>query len=146
MGQPKLNRRLTSLDAAFLYLEKKECPMHIGSTSIFEGKLTYRDLVKHIEERLHLVPRYLQKIVPDPFNLGHPTWETAEDFNIKNHIIKVKQKKALTEKDLVKLAGETLTSVMDRSKPLWELHVVEAIEGGRSAMIAKVHHCMVDGI
>lgn len=146
MSQPQLNRRLTSLDAAFLYLEKKECPMHIGSTSIFEGKLTYHELVKHIEERLHLVPRYLQKVVPDPFNLGHPTWETAENFDIRNHIFKVKQKKALTEKDLVKLAGETLTSVMDRTKPLWELYVVENLAGGRSAMIAKVHHCMVDGI
>ena len=120
--------------------------MHIGSTSIFEGKLTQSDLVKHIEERLHLIPRYVQKVVPDQFNLSHPTWENAEDFDIKNHIFKVKQKKALTEKDLVKLAGELLTKVMDRQKPLWELHVVENLEGGRSAMIAKVHHCMVDGI
>jgi diacylglycerol O-acyltransferase / wax synthase len=142
----ELNRRLSSLDSAFLYLEKKECPMHIGSTSIFEGKLNYGDLVKHIEARLFLLPRYLQKIVPDPFNLAHPTWENAADFDIKNHIFKVKQKKALTEKDLVKLAGELMTEVMDRNKPLWEIHVVERVEGSRSAMIAKVHHCMVDGI
>ncbi len=120
--------------------------MHIGSTSIFEGKLTQRDLVRHIEERLHLIPRYVQKVIPDQFNLSHPTWENAEDFDIKNHIFKVKQKKTLTEKDLVKLAGETLSIVMDRTKPLWELFVVENLEGGRSAMIAKVHHCMVDGI
>ena len=120
--------------------------MHIGSTSIFEGKLTHRDLVKHIEDRLHLLPRYLQKVVPDPFNLAHPTWENAADFDIKNHIFKVKQKKALTEKELVKIAGELMTEMMDRSKPLWEIHVVENIEGHRSAMIAKVHHCMVDGI
>lgn len=146
MSEPKLNRRLSSLDSAFLYLERKECPMHIGSTSIFEGKLTHRDLVKHIDARLHLIPRYLQKVVPDPFNLAHPTWETVEDFDIKKHIFKVKQKKALNQKDLVKIAGELLTEVMDRRKPLWELYVVENIEGGRSAMIAKVHHCMVDGI
>jgi WS/DGAT/MGAT family acyltransferase len=146
MSQQNLNRRLSSLDSAFLYLERKECPMHIGSTSIFEGKLTHRDLVKHIEDRLFLLPRYVQKIVPDPFNLAHPTWENAAEFDIKNHIFKVKQKKALTDKDLVKLAGELMTEVMDRAKPLWELHVVENLEGGRSAMIAKVHHCMVDGI
>jgi len=146
MSQPKLNHRLTTLDAAFLYLERKECPMHIGSTSIFEGKLTHKDLTEHIAERLHLLPRYMQKVVPDPFNIAHPTWETCENFDIKNHIFKVKQKKAMTEKDLVKLAGETLTDVMDRNKPLWELFIVENLEGGRSAMIAKVHHCMVDGI
>lgn len=120
--------------------------MHIGSTSIFEGKITRRDLIKQIGERLHLVPRYLQKVVPDPFLIGHPTWENDDDFNIENHIFKVKQKKALNEKDLIKLAGETLTGVMDRTKPLWEFYVVENYEGGRSAMIAKVHHCMVDGI
>lgn len=146
MKVPELNRRLTSIDAAFLYLEKKECPMHIGSTSVFEGKLPHRDLVRHIKERLHLVPRYLQKVVPDPFNLGHPTWETAEDFDIRQHIFKVKQKKALTDGELVKLAGEILSTVMDRRKPLWELYVVENLEGNRSAMIAKIHHCMVDGI
>ena len=146
MSQPALNHRLTSLDAAFLFLEKKECPMHIGSTSIFDSKLTHSDLVKHIEGRIHLIPRYLQKVVPDPYNLALPTWETAEDFDIQNHIHKIKQTKALTDKDLVKLAGETLSSVMDRRKPLWELYVVENLTGGRSAMIAKVHHCMVDGI
>ncbi len=120
--------------------------MHIGSTSIFEGKLTHRDLVKHIDDRLFLLPRYVQKVVPDPFNLAHPTWEQCEDFEIKNHIIKVPQKKVFNEKDLVKLAGEILSNVMDRGKPLWELYVVERVEGNRSAMIAKVHHCMVDGI
>ncbi len=146
MSQPTLNRRLSSLDSAFLYLERKECPMHIGSTSIFEGKLTHRDLVKHIDARLHLIPRYLQKVVPDPFNLAHPTWESDEDFDINKHIFKVKQKKAFNQKDLIKLAGELMTEVMDRRKPLWELHLVENVEGGRSAMIAKVHHCMVDGI
>ncbi|MCY7374641.1 MAG: wax ester/triacylglycerol synthase family O-acyltransferase [Pyrinomonadaceae bacterium] len=146
MKQPELNRRLSSLDAAFLYLEKKECPLHIGSTSVFEGKITRRDLIKQIGERLHLVPRYLQKVVPDPFLIGHPTWETDDDFNIENHIFKVKQKKALSETDVIKLAGETLTTVMDRTKPLWEFYVVENYEGNRSAMIAKIHHCMVDGI
>jgi WS/DGAT/MGAT family acyltransferase len=142
----ELNRRLSSLDSAFLYLEKKECPMHIGSTSIFEGRLPHGDLVRHISDRLFLLPRYLQKVVPDPFNLAHPTWETCEDFDIRNHIFKVQQKKAFSEKELVKLAGELMTGVMDRNKPLWEIYVVENLEGNRSAMIAKVHHCMVDGI
>ena len=146
MKQPKLNHRLTSLDAAFLYLEKKECPLHIGSTSVFEGKLTRKDLIKHIGDRLHLVPRYLQKVVPDPFNIGHPTWENDDDFNIENHIFKVEQKKSLRQKDLIKLAGETLSVVMDRRKPLWEFYIVENYEGGRSALIIKIHHCMVDGI
>ena len=112
----------------------------------FEGKLTRKELIKHIGERLHLVPRYLQKVVPDPYLIGHPTWETDDDFDIENHIFKVKQKKAFNETDLMKIAGETLTTVMDRSKPLWEFYIVENYEKGRSALISKVHHCMVDGI
>lgn len=147
MRQPELNRRLSSLDAAFLYLEKKECPLHIGSTSVFEGKITRRELIKHIEDRLHLIPRYLQKVVPDPFNLGHPTWEIAEDFDIKNHIFEVKpKKKPVTLEDLTEIAGEKMSGMLDRNKPLWELFVVNGLENGHSAMVAKVHHCMVDGI
>ncbi|MBS1793543.1 MAG: wax ester/triacylglycerol synthase family O-acyltransferase [Acidobacteria bacterium] len=142
----ELNRRLTSLDSAFLYLERKECPMHIGSTSIFEGRLTHGDLVRHIGDRLFLLPRYLQKVVPDPFGLAHPTWETDANFDLEKHIFKVEQDKPLTDDELVALAGKVLTEVMDRGKPLWELYVVEDVEGDRSALIAKIHHCMVDGI
>ncbi|MEZ5424668.1 MAG: wax ester/triacylglycerol synthase family O-acyltransferase [Pyrinomonadaceae bacterium] len=144
---PELNRRLSYLDAAFLYLEKKEAPLHIGSTSVFEGKIPLKDVTKQIADRLHLIPRYLQKIVPDPFNLSHPTWETDENFDIKNHIFEIKPKKRkFTLEDLVALAGEKMSGVMDRSKPLWEIFIINNLEGGRSAMIAKVHHCMVDGI
>ncbi len=146
MSQPELNRRLSSLDATFLYLEKKECPLHIGSTSVFEGKISLKDLTKHIEDRLHLIPRYQQKVVPDPFNIAHPTWEYDEDFDIKNHIIEIKSKKKLTHQDLVRIAGEKMTDLMDRNKPLWELFVINNLEDGKAAMIAKVHHCMVDGI
>ncbi len=146
MASPNLNRRLSSLDATFLYLEKKECPMHIGSTSIFDGKVTLKALTKHISERLHLIPRYTQKIVPDPFNIAHPTWEEDEEFDIGNHIFEVTSKKNLSLEDLVGIAGEKLTDVMDRSKPLWELFLVPKLAGGQSALISKIHHSMVDGI
>src|SRR5262245_19741932 len=121
MSQPELNRRLSTLDSVFLYLEKPESPLHIGGTSIFDGHISYDEVVKHIEDRLHLVPRYLQKVVPDPFNLGHPTWETEDNFDIKQHIFKVQQKKAMTQDELMAHAGKVLTGVMDRQKPLWEV-------------------------
>jgi diacylglycerol O-acyltransferase / wax synthase len=146
MSSPELNRRLSTLDSVFLYLEKPESPLHIGGTSIFDGQISYDEVAKHIEDRLHLVPRYLQKVVPDPFNLGHPTWENEENFDIKHHIFKVEQDKPFTQNELMEHAGKVLTGVMDRSKPLWEIHIVENVEGGRSAMISKIHHCMVDGI
>lgn len=146
MSQPELNRRLTTLDSVFLYLEKPESPLHIGGTSIFDGQISYEEVVQHIEDRLHLVPRYLQKVVPDPFNLGHPTWEVEEDFDIRKHIFHVPNKKKISQDELMTLAGKVLTGVMDRTKPLWEIQIVNNIEGNRSAMISKIHHCMVDGI
>lgn len=142
----ELNRRLTTLDSVFLYLEKPESPLHIGGTSIFDGQISYDEVVQHIEDRLHLIPRYLQKVVPDPFNLGHPSWEFDENFDIKQHIFKAQQDKLITQDELMAIAGKVLTGVMDRNKPLWEVHIVENVEGNRSAMISKIHHCMVDGI
>jgi len=146
MSQPELNRRLSTLDAAFLYLEKKEAPLHIGGTSVFDGEISFDEFVNHVSERLHVFPRYTQKVVPDPFNLSHPTWEFVEDFDIKNHIFKVETKGTIRQKDLIELSGKLLSGVMDRNKPLWELYIVNGLEGGRSAMISKIHHCMVDGI
>ncbi|NJM53659.1 MAG: hypothetical protein HC846_09885 [Blastocatellia bacterium] len=142
----ELNRRLTTLDSVFLYLEKPESPLHIGGTSIFDGQISYDEVVQHIGDRLHLVPRYLQKVVPDPFNLGHPTWEDEENFDIKRHIFHLKTDKPLTQNELMAQAGKVLTGVMSRDKPLWEIYIVENVEGNRSAMISKIHHCMVDGI
>jgi diacylglycerol O-acyltransferase / wax synthase len=146
MSQIELNHRLSTLDSAFLYLEKPESPLHIGGTSIFAGQISFDDVVQHIDDRLHLVPRYLQKIVPDPFNLGHPTWETHEKFDISEHIFHIKTDNTISQDGLMSLAGNVLTGVMDRTKPLWEIHIVNNIEGDRSAMISKIHHCMVDGI
>lgn len=146
MERPKLNRRMTSFDATFLYLEKKECPLHIGSTSVFEGKVPLKTLKKHVAERLHLIPRYTQKVVPDPFGISHPTWEFDENFDIDNHIFEIKSKKKLDLDGLAAVAGEKMTDLMDREKPLWELYLINDMKGDHSALIAKVHHCMVDGI
>jgi diacylglycerol O-acyltransferase / wax synthase len=146
MGQPKLNRRLTSVDATFLYFEKKEAPMHIGSVSVFEGEIPFDEFVQNVNSKLHLLPRYQQKVVPDPFMLGHPTWEFDSDFKIENHIFKVQIDSPGSEEQLIDLAGRIFTPVMERNKPLWDIYLVYGLKGKRSAMIARVHHCMVDGV
>lgn len=120
--------------------------MHIGSTCVFEGRLDVKKLKKHITDRLHLIPRYRQIVRPDPFNLAHPTWELDESFDIDRHIFEIKRRKKIPFKELPLIAGEILTPRLDRRKPLWELHVINNLEGGRSALVAKVHHCMADGI
>src|SRR5215216_4744114 len=146
MAQPPLNARLTSMDASFLYFEKKEAPMHVASVSLFEGEIPFNKFVENISSKMHLLPRYRQKVVPDPFNLGHPTWEFDPNFDIKNHVLRIRIDAPGSEEELIKLAGRILTPMMDRNKPLWDIYLVYGLEGKRTAMIARVHHCMVDGV
>jgi diacylglycerol O-acyltransferase len=109
MVQANLNRRLTSMDASFLYFEKKEAPMHIGSVSVFDGEIPFDKFVKSVQSKLHLIPRYQQKVVPDPFQIGHPTWEQEHDFDISRHIIRVQIDSPGGEAELIKLAGRIFT-------------------------------------
>ena len=141
-----LNRRLTSMDASFLYFEKPEAPMHIGSVSVFEGEIPFEDFVSNVQSKIHLLPRYQQKITPDPFGLGHPTWEFDTNFEIRNHIFHIQLDAPGTETELSDLSSRLMASMMDRTKPLWDVYIVHGLEGGNSAMIARVHHCMVDGV
>jgi len=146
MSQPQLNHRLSSIDSSFLYFEKKESPMHIGSVSVFDGEIPFEEFVTMLDAKMHLLPRYQQVVVPDPFNLGHPTWEYDENFNLRNHVFKVQIDAPGGEKELIDIAGRILTPMMERHKPLWDIFLVYGLEGGKTAMIARVHHCMVDGV
>ena len=146
MSTPILNHRLSSVDSTFLYFEKKEAPMHIGSVSLFEGEMPFEDFVQMVDAKIHLLPRYQQVVTPDPFNLGHPTWEHDHRFNVRNHIFKVQIDAPGTEEQLIELAGKIFTPMMDRTKPLWDIFWVYGLKGGNCAMIARVHHAMVDGM
>ncbi len=134
------------MDASFLYFEKKEATMHIGSVSLFDGEIPFDDFVAMIDSKMHLLPRYQQVVVRDPFNLGHPTWEFDQNFDIRKHIFKLQLDAPGSEEQLIELAGGVFTPMMERSKPLWDIYLVYGLEGGHTAMIARVHHCMVDGM
>jgi diacylglycerol O-acyltransferase / wax synthase len=146
MIDEKLNHRLSPMDAFFLYVETDEMPMHIGAVEIFEGEIDYERFKATIDSRLHQIPRYLQRVVPAPFNLGHPTWEFDPDFNIDNHIFQLDIDEPGTDEDLRDLASKLFEGPLDRDKPLWEIYIINGMSEGRSALFARVHHCMVDGI
>jgi len=146
MSIQELRRRLMPMDAFFLYAERPEQPMHVGATCVFDGRIGLRDLTRHIESRLHLIPRYCQRVMPAPMNLGHPTWEFDPDFDMKNHIFRVQLKGTKDDAELCELSGKIFTGVLDRNKPLWEIYLVDGLKGNRTALIFKVHHCMVDGV
>src|SRR2546426_1392627 len=146
MSQEQLSRRLSAQDASFLYSERKETPLHIGSIAVFDGAVSYDRALANIASKMHLIPRYQQVVVPAPFNLGHPTWEWDQSFDLKRHFIPVKIDAPGTDAQLTELAAKLFEGMLDRDKPLWEMYLVEGLEGPRTALVSKVHHCLVDGV
>jgi diacylglycerol O-acyltransferase / wax synthase len=144
--QPQLNKRLSSLDSTFLYFERKEAPLHIGSFHLFEGEIDFDAFVANMVARLPLLPRYTQKVVMAPFDLGHPTWEQDPNFSIANHIFKVQLDKPGTIEQFHDLSERIMPPMLDRNKPLWEIFLVYGFADGSSGMICKVHHAMIDGM
>jgi diacylglycerol O-acyltransferase / wax synthase len=140
--------RLTALDSTFLHLEDHSpAHMHVASVMVFEGDApTHQELVEHVLGRLHLVPRYRQRLAHVPLGQGRPVWTDDPYFNPYYHIRHTALPKPADETDLKRLAGRLFSQRLDRSKPLWEIWLVQAMAGGRFALIAKTHHALVDGI
>ncbi len=140
--------RLTGLDTAFLHLEDHSTAhMHVASVMIFEGRApTPQELVEHVQSRLHLVPRYRQRLAYVPFDQGRPVWTDDPHFNPHYHIRHTALPRPGDEAALKRLAGRLFSQRLDRSKPLWEIWLVERMAGRRFALIAKTHHALVDGI
>ncbi|HYH59371.1 MAG TPA: wax ester/triacylglycerol synthase family O-acyltransferase [Thermoleophilaceae bacterium] len=139
--------RLTGLDTSFLHLEDDAAHMHVASVMLFDGDPPDHDeLVGAIEGRLHLVPRYRQKLAFVPFGQGRPRWVDDPHLNLHYHVRKTALPPPGSEEQLRALAGRVLAQQLDRDKPLWEIWVVEGVEGGRFALICKTHHALVDGI
>ena len=139
--------RLSPLDASFLHIEDHVSHMHIASVAIFEGPPPpFGDIVAMVDAKLDLVPRYRQKVRFVPFELGRPVWVDDPHFNIEYHLRHTALPSPGGESELRKLVGRVMAQQLDRSKPLWEIWVVEGLEDGRWAMLAKTHHALVDGI
>ncbi len=121
--------------------------MHVASVMVFEGKApTLAELVEHVQGRLHLVPRYRQRLAFVPFSQGRPVWADDPHFNPFYHIRHTALPKPADDAALKRLAGRLFSQRLDRSKPLWEIWMVQSMSGGRFALVAKTHHALVDGI
>lgn len=139
-------RRLTSQDASFIYGESFHGPMHIGSLVLLDGPLTRAQLADHVERRLHLVPRYRQRLAQVPFNLNHAVWEDDPNFSIDRHVFGQRLPANCGEAEMRAIAMEKHEEVLKRDRPLWEMHVFEGMEDDKSALLWKIHHCLVDGV
>lgn len=144
--------RLSNLDASFLALESRSTHMHVGAVALFDdgpatiGEGVDIELIRDlIESRLDAIPRYRQRLATVPIE-GHPVWVDDEYFHIDHHVRHIALPHPGTDVQLKELAGRLMSQQMDRSKPLWELNIVEGLESGGFAVISKIHHCMIDGM
>jgi WS/DGAT/MGAT family acyltransferase len=139
--------RLTGLDTSFLHLERDAAHMHVAGCMVFEGDPpAYDELVEQIVSRLHLVPRYRQRLAFVPLNQGRPVWVDDPHFNVGFHVRHTALPSPGEDEQLKRLAGRVFSQALDRSRPLWELWLVEGLAGDRFALLSKTHHALVDGI
>ncbi len=145
--------RLSQLDNAFLVYEDHDAHMHVAATQIFEaaplrgsdGALDIERLQEYVLSRLHRIPRYRQRLAWTPVE-GHPIWVDDASFNIRYHVRHSRLPRPGDERTLKRVAGRILSQQLDRGKPLWEMWVIEGLEGDRVAIVSKTHHCMIDGV
>jgi diacylglycerol O-acyltransferase / wax synthase len=139
--------RLTGLDSSFLHLERDSAHMHVAGCMVFEGTApAYDDLVAEILSRLHLVPRYRQRLAFVPFDQGRPVWVDDPHFKMTYHVRHTALPRPGGDGELKRLAGRVFSQALDRSRPLWELWLVEGLAEDRFALLSKTHHALVDGV
>ena len=144
--------RLSGLDAAFLHLESGGAHMHVAAVFVFDGAAPpYEELVQAIEARLHVVPRYRQKLAHVPLGQGRPEWVDDPHFNARYHVRHSALPAPGGDAALERIAARLFALPLDRTKPLWEMNLVEGLASGpdgteRFAVISKTHHALVDGV
>lgn len=140
--------RLTTQDASFYFLEASSTPMHLGSLAVFRtprSGFSYENLLSLVEQRLVLVPRYRQKVREVAFGLARPVWIDDADFDITYHIRRSALPKPGSDDQLHDLVARLTSRPLDRTRPLWEMYLVEGLTKNRFAIFTKSHSALVDG-
>ena len=139
--------RLTTLDASYLYLEDAGAPVHVSGVLVLEPVEGGLDaLAELVEARLPLVPRYRQRVVQVPGRLANPVWADDPDFDVAYHVRQSAVPRPGTQAQLLDLVSRVTSRPLDRSRPLWEVYLVEGLAGGRVAVVTKTHPALVDGL
>jgi diacylglycerol O-acyltransferase / wax synthase len=143
-------KHLSGLDATFLHTETPETPMHVGGLHLlelpagYEGDF-YEDVQAHVASRMHLSEIFTRKLALMPFELSNPVWVEDDDVDLDYHVRRVTLPRPGTLRQLEQYVGRLHSTLMDRSRPLWEFYVIDGLQGGRVAMYTKVHHAGIDG-
>lgn len=144
-------KQLSGLDAAFLHLELPEMPMHIGALQLFDlpegyGGNFYEDVKAHVAGRLHLAKIFTKKLAHLPLDIANPMWVEDHEVDLDYHIQQVVVPRPGTMVQLEALVGRLHSTLLDRSRPLWELYVIEGLKSGQAAVYVKAHHATLDGV
>ncbi len=145
---------LSPLDASFLYMESPQTPMHMGSIGIFEGAplhdasgcLRLLDVRAEVESRLHLVPKLRKRVRLPQLGEPAPVWVDDPDFDIANHVHQAALPEPGDDAQLLAFCAGRMSFPLDRSRPLWDIWLVEGLQGGRVALFEMLHHAMADGL
>ncbi len=144
---PRHLDRLTAVDASFLHQEGIHSHMHVGGLTILEGPPPSIDeFQEQIRWRLHLVPRYRHKLAHTALDSGRPVWIDDPSFNLEYHVRSTALPAPGKREQLQALTARIFSQQLDRSKPLWEMWLIEGLEEERFALISKTHHSLIDGI
>jgi WS/DGAT/MGAT family acyltransferase len=146
VGDTALTHRLSAHDSVFLYWEHPEQPMHVAECLLYDGRFSAAELKRMLAERLHLLPRYRQRVAFTPLGLAHPTWEDDPDFDLDNHVEEQQLPAPGDDRVLSRVGGEHFCELLDRRHPLWKATVLHGHASGGTVVFLKLHHSMVDGV
>ena len=144
-----MSDRLTSLDASFLYLEESTTSMHVGSVMVFQPPpegFDYDQLVRIIESRIGAIPRFRQKVLDVPGRIANPVWVDDEAFDMGYHVRRAGLPRPGSDRQLQDFVARVQPRKLDRTRPLWEVYLVEGLHDGRFAIVTKTHHALIDGV
>ena len=146
MAPSKESFRLSTQDASLLYGEAANAPLNMAMLALFRSRIDFKGLRAHMAERMHLLPRYRQRLVFAPLGLAHPSLYEDPDFDLANHLFCHQMPRNSNEAAVMKAVMRVYEQPLNRGKPLWEMHLFSGLAGGHSAVLAKVHHSLADGI
>ena len=137
---------LSPSDLSAIQAERGPVHMHVGGVLVLDGHVDRDAVARRLSERLHLIPRYTMRLDEAPLGLANPVWVEAESFDVDRHVRRAALPAPGGDEELCELIGHLMSERLDRSRPLWQLTVIEGLAGGRSAVVARMHHALVDGI
>ncbi len=144
-------KHLSAMDAAFVYLESPTTPMHTAGITILDPSTApegfgFERLRERVAARLHLLPPFRQRLVEMPLGLGHPAFADDPSFELDNHLHHVALPAPGGMRELARLVSDLSSRPLDKGRPLWEMWVIDGLEGGLVAQLTKTHHCVIDGV